>query len=308
MHLSIVSPVYKAEKIIDELVKRIKDSIPKITEDFEIILIEDGSPDESWRKIEENCKKDKRVKGIKLTRNFGQHYAITCGLDAAKGSYVVVIDCDLQDNPSDIPLLYKKAQEGYDIVYTRVKNRSHSFLRNLYSKLFSIFFNYFSETNFYNSDNSTFTLLSRKAVDAFCKIKDSHRPYLLVLHWLGFKHSFVEILHEERFEGQSSYTFLRLCELAIDGVISHSTKLLRISIVLGFVFSFVAVIFLIFILFMYFTIGLKEGWTSINCLILFTSGVILISNGVLGIYLEKTFEQARNRPLFVVDRKINLNE
>ena len=171
--------------------------------------------------------------------------------------------------------------------------------------MFGVIFNYLSDVNFYCSNNSTFTLLSRKAVNAFCKVKDAHRPFLLVLHWLGFKHSYVEVLHDKRLEGKSSYTFFKLCELAIDGIVSQSTKLLRMSIALGFVLSIISLIFLIFILILYFTTGLKQGWTSIVCLILLATGILLISNGILGIYLGKTFEQAKNRPLYLIDSQEN---
>src|ERR1700739_4380745 len=124
--ISIVSPVYRAEKIVDTLVAAISKEVSKITADYEIILVEDGSPDNSWEKISENCKKDPHIKGIKLSRNFGQHFAITAGIENALGSYIVIMDCDMQDDPAYLPQLYAKAQEGYDIVYTLKKNRKHN--------------------------------------------------------------------------------------------------------------------------------------------------------------------------------------
>lgn len=304
--ISIVSPVFKAEKIIDELIKRVSNSVSKITDSFEIILVDDFSPDSSWGVIKKNCKADKRVKGIKLSRNFGQHYAITAGLEASCGDYVVVMDCDLQDDPEYIHKMYEKAKEGYDIVYTRMKTRSHSFVRNICSDFYNSMINLLSEGLLLSTETSTFSMLTRKAVNAFGKVKDFHRYYLLVLHWLGFKSAFIEVDHAKRFEGKSSYGFLRLFELAIDGVISQSTKLLRISIALGFFLSFVALILLVFIVFLYCTSGLKQGWPSIVCLILLSTGIILISNGILGVYLGKTFEQAKNRPLYLIDEQENL--
>ncbi len=305
MDISIVSPIYKADSIIDELVSRIQKSVSSFTNSFEIILVDDGSPDSSWLNIQENCKRDKNIKGIKLSRNFGQHYAITAGLEKAIGDYVVVIDCDLQTDPKYIYDMYQKALNGNDIIYTKITSKSHSLFKNIVSKLFSFLFNYLSDSNFYYSNNSTFTLLSRKAVNAFCSVRDSHRMYLLVLHWLGFKSDYVEILHSKRLSGKSSYTIFKLCELAIDGIISQSTKLLRVSIVIGFVLSFIALLVLILILFMYFMHGLMQGWTSIICLILLSTGIVLISNGILGLYLGKTFEQAKNRPLYLIDELAN---
>ena len=135
--ISIVSPVYRAEKMVQMLVERIVQSVTTITEDYEIILVNDASPDASWQVIEQECAKDNRVKGINLSRNFGQHYAITAGLNYAQGEWVVVMDCDLQDRPEEIPALYKKAMEGYDIVYARRVDRQDKWFKRTTSKIFN---------------------------------------------------------------------------------------------------------------------------------------------------------------------------
>jgi dolichol-phosphate mannosyltransferase len=134
--ISVVSPVYRAEKIMPELVRRIKASVEQLTTDYEIILVEDCGPDNSWRSIEDICKLDKKVKGIKLSRNFGQHYAINAGLNYATGEWVVVMDCDLQDQPEEIAALYAKALEGYEVVQARRKERQDTFLKRFTSKVF----------------------------------------------------------------------------------------------------------------------------------------------------------------------------
>src|SRR6185312_3974873 len=136
MLLSIVSPVYKAEKIVDELVRRTTESVKEITEDYEIILVEDGGGDGSWQKIESYSKTDNHVKGIKLSRNFGQHNAITAGLDHCQGDWIVVMDCDLQDQPEEIPNLYREALKGFDIVYAKRKQRHDSYLKKIGSRIF----------------------------------------------------------------------------------------------------------------------------------------------------------------------------
>ena len=141
-HISVVTPVYKAEGYLEELYERLKSSLEKITGDFEIIMVEDCGPDRSWEIIEGLCKKDGRVKGLALSRNFGQHYAITAGLDHAGGDWVVVMDCDLQDRPEEIPRLYEKAQEGFDIVHARRIRRKDSFFNRLSSSIFYKVFNY----------------------------------------------------------------------------------------------------------------------------------------------------------------------
>lgn len=306
MKLSIVSPVYKAEDIVDELVIRIIKTVSQITEDFEIILIDDCSPDGSWNKIKENCKKDKRIKGIKLSSNFGQHYAITAGLEISQGDHVVVIDCDLQDDPSYIPKLYEKAREGYEVVYTRVQTRTHSFSRNFLSSLFMRVLSWFSDCNNVGKNLTCFSILSRKVVNAFCKIKDAQRHYLLLLRWLGFKHCYIDIVQNPRFSGNSSYSFLKLWGLAIDGIVSQSDKLLRLSISVGLGFSSLSIFFAVVLIAMYFIKDHKEGWTSLMVLILFTTGIILISIGILGIYIGKILEQAKGRPLYIIDEKVNI--
>ncbi|OGI18267.1 MAG: hypothetical protein A3B68_04325 [Candidatus Melainabacteria bacterium RIFCSPHIGHO2_02_FULL_34_12] len=306
MQLSVISPVYQAEDIVDELVIRISKAVSQITEDYEIILVDDCSTDNSWIKIKENCDKDKRVKGVKLSNNFGQQYSMTAGLEISKGDYVVVIDCDLQDEPSYIPMLYEKTKEGFDIVYTRAKTRTHSFLRNLYSSLFKIVLNWFSDCNYIGQNVTCFSVLSRKVVNAFCRIKDSQRHYLLLLRWLGFKYCYVDVIQNPRFSGSSSYSFLKLWEHAIDGIVSQSDKLLRLSISLGLSLSFLSMFFSVLLVVMYFIKGFKEGWTSLMVLILFTTGAILISIGILGIYLGKALEQAKGRPLYIIDEKVNI--
>ena len=171
---SIVSPVYKGEKMVHELVKRISETVNKITEDFEIILVNDYSPDKSWEAIEDACKKDSRVKGINLSRNFGQHYAITAGLSYAKGEWVVVMDCDLQDRPEEISNLYQKAMEGYDIVYAQRKIRQDKFLKRMSSKIFHNVYDYFSGLK---TDESiaNFGIYSSKVIKEFNKMKERSR-------------------------------------------------------------------------------------------------------------------------------------
>jgi polyisoprenyl-phosphate glycosyltransferase len=305
--ISAVSPVYKAEKIVPELVKRIKDEISKITDNFEIILVDDCGPDNSWAKIEEEAIKDKRVKGIRLSRNFGQHFAITAGIENSRGDYVVVLDCDLQDDPIYIPVLYKKATEGYDIVYTFKQGRKHASWKNITANLFNKVFNYLVDNKDWkaHSNVGSFSMLSRKAANAFCSFNDYQRHYLMVLRWLGFNHTYVEVEHRQRFEGKSSYNFSKLMLHAINGVTSQSDKLLRINVTIGILLSMLSFISILVIIILYFTMGFKSGWASLIVVILFSTGVLLTSIGISGIYIGKTFEQTKNRPKYIVDKFLN---
>ncbi|MFN8389610.1 MAG: glycosyltransferase family 2 protein [Bdellovibrionota bacterium] len=306
--ISVVSPVYRAAAIVEELVFRLKSVLEPITPRFEIVLVEDGSPDSSWEQMAKASASDPRVKSIKLSRNFGQHYAITAGLFHARGSYVVVMDCDLQEDPRYIPELLAKARAGCEVVLTQKRKRAHSSFKNTTATAYNALCSWLSDSSLTQGSDEvgTFSLLSRKVVNEFLRIQDYHRHYLLVVRWLGFSTEFVEIDHAERFEGKSSYSVRKLVEHAINGVVSQSTKLLRVSITLGFMFCAASLCAIIVIVAAYFLHGFKEGWPSIAVLILFSTGVNLLSLGVVGLYLGKTFEQVKGRPLFIVDKTLNL--
>lgn len=306
-YLSIVSPVYKSEVIVDELVKRIHQEVSKITEDYEILLVDDGSPDESWIKIEEHCKLDGRVKGIKLSRNFGQHYAITAGLEYSKGERVIVMDCDLQHDPVYIKDLVAAANKGYEVVYTVVDARLHPLIKNLFSKFFFFLFNLLTDSNTASKNVGSYSLLSRKVIDAFCRHKDHHRHYLLIVRLLGFRSTQVPIIHNSRKKGKSSYTFTKLITHAIDGITSQSNKLLHIIVTFGFIFVFGSFVSALIIIYQYSHHGFLPGWTSLIVIILLCTGVILVSLGVIGIYISKIFDQVKNRPLYLVDQLINFD-
>jgi glycosyltransferase involved in cell wall biosynthesis len=304
--ITVVSPVYNAENIVDELVTRTVRELQEITPDFEIILVEDGSSDDSWRKIEDQCKTTSRVKGIKLSRNFGQHYAVTAGITHAKGDVVVLMDCDLQDDPRHIQTLYNKLNEGYDIVFTKRLKRKHSLFKSITAFLYNILFTLFSDKR-YDIDVGSMVMFSRKVRDEFVKIKDHDRLYIQLLKWLGFRSVYVYVEHNPRFSGKSTYSFFKLVNIAVQGWISHSDKLLRLSVYIGFVFSSISFLSIIYIVTMYFIEGFQSGWASLAVLVLMSTGLILISIGVVGIYLGKTFQQTKDRPLFIVENAINID-
>jgi len=308
-YLSVVSPVFLAEGIVDELVKRITEEVSKITQDFEIILVDDGSSDQSWHKIKENCEADKRVKGVKLSRNFGQHYAITAGLEKSQGDYVVVMNCDLQENPKYIHKLLDKAKDGNDIVLTIHKNREHGIIKNIFSRVFYSVFNFLvGNKNLRGvAQYGALSLITRKVAKAFSDFNDYHRHYIFTILWFGFSKTEIMVEHEQRYSGKSSYSFNKLIILAVDGIISQTEKLLRYSIYTGFSFAIIGFIAIIYIVLLYFYQGFQSGWASIIVLIIFCTGLILISLGIVGVYIGKIFEQTKDRPLYLIDKTINLN-
>lgn len=306
VHISVVSPVYRAEKIVDELVRRLITELSAITQSFEIILVEDCGPDNSWDKILENCKKDPRVRGIKLSRNFGQHHAITAGLDYSRGEWVIVMDCDLQDRPEEIINLYNEAQKGYDVVFARRQERQDNMFRRVVSKWFYKFFSYLSGMK-QDGTIANFGIYSRKSIDAVCSMRESTRAFSALILWVGFKRTAIDVSHGARYEGTTSYNLSRLINFALAIAISFSQKPLRLAIKFGAIISLLSVIYTVFIIIAYATGYIKAvGYSSVIVSVWFLSGIIISTLGVMGLYLDKVFEGTKNRPIYIVDKEENV--
>ncbi len=304
--LSIVSPVYRGEKMTEELVRRISESVGSITERYEIILVNDASPDNSWNVIRKECEKDSRVKGINLSRNFGQHYAITAGLSYAKGEWVVVMDCDLQDRPEEIPNLYNKAIEGYDSVFAQRINRSDSWLKRMSSKLFYKFFSYMTETR-QDASVANFGIYNRKVVESILSMGDKMRYFPTQVQWVGFRKYYMPVEHDSRLEGKSSYSLKKLFRLAFDTIVSFSDKPLRLTMKIGAVITIASFLIGLIYLIRYFSGHIAVmGYASLIISLWFICGILVFLIGVVGLYLGKTFNQTKGRPTFIVDDKINI--
>jgi dolichol-phosphate mannosyltransferase len=296
-----------AEKIVDELVNRIVEAVATITTDFEIILVEDGSPDNSWKKIEANCAKNKQVKGIKLSRNFGQHYAISAGLAYAKGEWIVVMDCDLQDRPDQIPKLYAAAQNGYQIVLGRRHNRKDSFWKKTTSTLFHQLLSYLTGTQF-DRTVANFGIYHQQVIEVIVNMPEHIRYFPTMIKWVGFNSTAIDIEHAERFEGETSYNYKKLIRLAFNIMLANSDKPLRLAVKGGLFVSFFSLVFGIFILLKW-LLGKFEvvGYASIIFSIWFIGGVIISLLGVIGLYVAKIFEGVKNRPNYITQKTINFN-
>ena len=308
VHISIVSPVYRAEFIVDELVKRLTSEITKITDSYEIILVEDCGPDNSWGKIAEQCIKDSHVVGIKLSRNFGQHHAITAGLDNAKGDWIVVMDCDLQDRPEEIVNLYNKAQEGFDIVYARRAERQDKFFKKQASKLYGYIFQWLSGIEI-DKTIANFGIYNKKVIKSVDKLREPMRDFGPMVKWVGFKSTAIDVIHASRFEGKSSYNFSKLANLALATIMAYSDKPLRLTVKLGVFISFLSFLFAFYNLYEYYTGRITEpGFTTLITSVWIIGGLIIFSLGVVGLYVSKIFEAVKNRPLYIVEKLINLND
>lgn len=298
MEISVVVPVYGCRGALEELYKRLTNVLSKMTKNYEIILVNDNCPQNSIEVIRELCEKDKKVVGIELSRNFGQMKAILAGLDYSSGEWVVVMDCDLQDRPEEIPNLYKKAQEGYDVVFARRKHRKDSFFKVLVSKMFYKIYSIASGVE-YDASLCNFSICNRKVIDSYCQMREEHRAFVMYVKWLGFKQTAIDVEHNERYEGKSSYNFKKRMKMASDIIFSQTDKILKLIVSIGFGITFLSLLAIIYVIIHYFLYPTSQGWSSLIAVICLMSGIIISVIGVVGIYVGNIFIQIKNRPLYI---------
>ena len=304
-HISVVIPVLNEEKLITELVSRVTKNLEVIDSKYEVIIIDDGSSDQTWESIQHHCQKNSRVKGMKLSKNFGHHYAITAGLDISKGDCVVVMDGDLQDRPEVIPDLYKKAKEGFDVVFVSRSNRTESFYYKLLQKIFYFLLRTLSGIDF-DSRQANFSIINRKVVEAFKKFPENARFYGSTIKWLGFKRTYIEAVHGERFSGIPSYTLKKRVNLALDIILSFSDRPLKFAIGIGIFMSILSFSLIFWIVLGVLNWGFTQvGWPSLMAVVLLIGGVVLIVLGIIGTYIGRIFREVRNRPLYIIDQQVN---
>lgn len=300
--ISVVSPVYRAEGCVEELVRRLSDTLSAISEDYEIILVEDRSPDDSWGVITRLAKADSRVRGVRLARNFGQHYAITAGLDMAAGDWVVVMDCDLQDPPEKIADLYEEALKGNEVVLAHFQERTESPFRKALSRLFWRGLSWLAGIDF-DPRVGNFRIMSRRVVENFRDYREQLRFLGGIVSLMGFTTSSVSMKRDSRFEGESSYTFSKLAALAANIILAYSDKPLRISIQLGLIMAVTAFIAgAAFIFLEAADVVQVPGWTSVMVSVYLIGGIIIANLGLIGYYLSRTFDEVKRRPLYIVER------
>lgn len=302
-----MSPVYKAEGLVDELVNRLIKHLSTITDRFEIILVEDGSPDGSWKKIEESCQKDPRIRGIKLSRNFGQHFAISAGLNEACGEWIVVMDCDLQDQPEEIEKLLRAAENGHEIVLASRIARTDRFLKCLFSRFFYRILSFLSGTH-YDSTVANFGIYHHTVIGSILKMPERIRFFPAMVNWVGYTKTMIPVEHAKRPEGKSAYNFKKQLKLAVDIMLAYSDKPLRLIIALGLSISLLAFILGGVILYRYLKGQINVvGYASLITSICFFSGIIVSVLGVIGLYIGKIFDGIKNRPSYLVTKKLNPN-
>jgi dolichol-phosphate mannosyltransferase len=301
-HISVVVPVFKAESCLEELYRRLKAALEPITQDFEIVLVEDCGGDRSWQIITELAQRDARVKGLQFSRNFGQHCGITAGLDCCDGDWVIVMDCDLQDRPEEIPRLYAKAREGHEIVLARRGKRNHPLFKRLLSWTFYRLFSYLADTE-YDPQAGNYRIVSRKVVTAYRTMRERSRFFGSLVNWMGFPTASIDVQHADRHAGQSSYTFEKLWLLATETIIAYSDKPLRLAIRGGFLLAALAFLCGVYVAARILLYGSPvAGWSSLIVSIYFIGGIIIALLGIIGIYLGRTYDETKKRPLYLIHR------
>lgn len=305
MDISVVIPVYGCRAALPELHRRLVDTLEGMGKSFEIVLVDDCCPQKSWDVIQEICAGDDRVKGIHLSRNFGQIRAITAGLDNSRGDWVVVMDCDLQDRPEAIARLYAKAQEGYDVVFVKRVERKDSGLTLFLSRLFYRVYSYFTD-GAYDSSLCNFSISRRIVIDNYCRMREHNRGFTMFVKWLGFRQTAIEVEGDERFEGTSSYNFRKKLTMAFELITAQSNKPLKLAVGAGFVIALLAFMYLLVLVVLYFVSpGVQVGWTSTIASIYLMGGLILSAIGVVGLYVGNIFDEVKNRPLYVISEILN---
>jgi len=300
--LSIVSPVYGAEALVGELVAQVHGVATEIGMPFEIILVEDRSPDKSWDRIEAAVSQYPEVVGIRLSRNFGQHYAISAGLQFASGRWVVVMDCDLQDVPSEIPRLLAKAKEGFDVVLARRANRKDSLSKRLGSKMFYGFLAYLTGVR-QDASVANFGVYSESVVQAINNMPESIRYLPTMVKWVGFNSTSIDVQHLARRSGRSTYSLYKLLNLAIDICLANSDKPLRLVVSTGFLVSVIGFVFAGFVIYAAARGEITVlGYASVMVSIWMLFGLTITIVGVIGLYVGKCFEGVKRRPPFIIDQ------
>jgi dolichol-phosphate mannosyltransferase len=304
--ISIVSPVYCCADCLRALCERIGAALAPIGASYEIVLVDDASPDAAWPVMRELAAADPRIKAVALSRNFGQHCAIAAGLEHARGRWVVVMDCDLQDRPEEIAGLYAKAQEGYDIVFAEREARQDGWLKRTSSRAFIALLNWLSGAD-YDYRTANFGIYSRAVIDAVRSMGDRARFFPVMVRWTGFRRASIPVQHDARGNGGSSYTLKKLVKLGLDTMLSYSDKPLRLVATAGIVISLIALVMTGFSLYRYLHGDVTvAGYTSLIASMWLLAGVMLFCMGIIGLYVGRVFESVKSRPMFIVRERLNL--
>ena len=307
--LSIIIPMYYEEKVVNECYKRLKQMVEKLKGyDYELIFVNDGSKDNTLNLLEEIAKNNNKVKIISFSRNFGHQAAVTAGLKYVTGDAIVIIDADLQDPPEEIPEMLKLWEQGYEVIYGKRKSRKgESAFKLLTAKMFYNTLDALSDVEI-PKDTGDFRLVDRKVVNTINEMPEHNKFLRGLFSWVGYKQIPFEYERQERFAGKTKYPLKKMLKLASDGIISFSTKPLKLVGYVGIVSILLSLIILIYSLvsFAFNLNNLTAGWTSIMVTVTFFAGVQLLSIWIISEYIGRIYDESKNRPQYIIDKKINL--
>lgn len=301
--LSVVVPVYGSDDVLAELHRRVVATVEKITPAFELIFVNDASPDKAWSVVQELAKKDARVRGLNLSRNFGQYPAITAGLSASKGEWVVVMDCDLQDQPEEILPMYQKAQEGFFVVVGSRQKRHDDAIRLFVSRMFYATLSYLTGRP-QDRTIANFGMYHRRVVDAILSMRDHMRYFSVMVRWVGFRTAVIPVEHAKRQGGKSGYSLAKLFSLATDIILAYSEGPLRLIVKFGVVVTLLAVLYAAYLLLQGFMGIAVSPFAFLLASLWLIFGLLSTMLGVIALYLGKTFEEVKKRPIYIVQEEV----
>ncbi len=307
--LSVVIPVFNEEAVITETYKRLKKVVDSLSVSYEIIFIDDGSTDNTYKAILDIIKKEPKVKGLSFSRNFGHQAALTAGIDNSIGEAIITMDGDLQHPPELIPKLLEKWKEGNDVVYTiRAYGKDEGIIKRTTSHLFYRIINGLAQLKIPPAA-ADFKLFDRKVADSLVSLKERSRFLRGLSVWVGYKQTGIEYQAAPRLSGKSKYSLSHMVKFALDGIMSFSIFPLKIATFMGFIVSFFSFVYLSYALYAKFaTDKVLPGWASIVIPMLFLGGIQLITIGILGEYIGRIYEEVKNRPIYIVSKKAGFEE
>ena len=309
--ISVIIPMYYEEEVAKECYNRLKKVLEGLENyDYELIFVNDGSKDKTLNILEEIAKKDEKAKIISFSRNFGHQAAVTAGLKFVTGDAIVIIDADLQDPPELIPEMLKLWEDGNEVIYGKRKTREgESHFKLFTAKMFYKTLNALSDVEI-PKDTGDFRLVDRKVVDTINQLPEHNKFLRGLFSWVGYKQKAFEYERKERFAGKTKYPLKKMLKLASDGIISFSTKPIKIVGILGIIAIVISILILIYALVSYaFKLNnLSPGWTSLMVVTTFFAGVQLMSMWIISEYIGRIYDETKQRPQYIIDKKININE
>ena len=299
--ISVVIPLFQSEDLLDELFSRLNSILSSISGwKYEIIVVDDGSSDSTWSKIINFYKKNPNLKAVKFSRNFGQHNAITAGLERCTSEWIVVMDSDLQDRPEEIPNLLNKALQGFDIVLAQRIRRKDKFFKKLTSRLFYNFFRYISGLKF-EAGVGNFGVYNKKVIDSILQYKENFRPFPIIVKVVGFSRAAIEVQHGKRYSGKSNYNSFGLIKGALNAIIYYSHRPIWLFLIIGLG----TISFILFLLLGMYFLAFKILVKDLVFILIFLMSIVSLNASLIGVYVSRIFIESKNRPLFIVEKELN---